>query len=111
MPNLIKSLKSLIVKSIAYLLLFFQKKPTYILILGHMSSGSYLLTPIHCSNPENLGAGETWTTFKSSRMDHKILTKIFFLRKKIFLMRRYLLDKILHNELISPETIEKCNSN
>ncbi len=85
-----------------------------LLILGHMRSGSSLLTHILNDNPAILGYGETHITYQSpddfkqlmARVywrchEFKKLTDLQYLRMN----HQYVLDKILHNKLLADESL------
>lgn len=77
----------------------------YVFVLSHMRSGSSLLTHILVSNPDILGYGETMTRYTAPRDFDLLALKIWYtLRQWPFRNPvRYLLDKLLHNVLLSPE--------
>jgi len=66
-----------------------------------MRSGSSLLTHLLISNPEIEGFGESkicWSTRKD--FDH-LMTRVSYNRKNFKMNERFVLDKMLHNRLVS----------
>ncbi len=76
------------------------KQIQYVLILGHMRSGSSMLTQVLCSHPEIAGFGETHTTYRGAR-DLLTAGKSVYARLRRWRVRqRYVVDKVLHTELL-----------
>ena len=80
----------------------------YVFILSHMRSGSSLLTHILVSNPAVLGYGETMTRYADNRDFELLALKIQWVLRRFPLRgpERYLLDKLLHDVLLSPDELE-----
>lgn len=80
----------------------------YVFILSHMRSGSSLLAHILASNPEILGYGESMTRYSAPRDFDLLALKIAVMLRRMPLKdsKRYLLDKLLHNVLLSPGGME-----
>jgi hypothetical protein len=76
----------------------------YAFILSHMRSGSSLLAHILASNPEILGYGESMTRYSTARDFDLLALKAAVMLRRFPLKgsERYLLDKLLHNVLLSP---------
>jgi hypothetical protein len=74
-----------------------------IIILGHMRSGSSLISHILFNHPEILGFGETGNIYGGNNFHYQLISSIllrknsFFIKKK----RRYVMDKILHADYIN----------
>ncbi|MDJ0713503.1 MAG: hypothetical protein QNJ54_04705 [Prochloraceae cyanobacterium] len=76
----------------------FKKDPYKILfILGHMRSGSSLLTHLLITNPEIIGFGETHLTYSSEKDLKNLIFKVHSQVGDLKMDRKYVLDKILHN--------------
>lgn len=76
----------------------FRRSPHKILlILGHMRSGSSLLTHLLVNNPEIAGYGES-QLFYASAADFKALSlKVYWSVRGLRMDHTYILDKILHS--------------
>ena len=81
-----------------------------LLILSHMRSGSSLLTHILTHNPAILGYGETHITYQTPQDFKQLMADVYWqchefrhLRdlKHLRMNHQYVLDKVLHNHLIS----------
>jgi len=79
----------------------------FIFILSHMRSGSSLLTHILVSNPEITGYGETHVAYRTPRDLSMAIGKSLLMSGQFPFPsnERYLVDKILHNRLLSEENI------
>lgn len=77
----------------------------YLIILGHMRSGSTLLVHILASNPQIMGAGENYLKYSSpdALQDLSLKLGTFFDRWKI--EQEYVMDKILHNTLDPDQSV------
>ena len=95
--------------------IWLRKKPCRILLLlGHMRSGSSLLTHILVSNPDVIGYGETHIKYGSDLDFKKLILKVYWQSqefrkfqdlKNLRMNHQYILDKVLHNTKILDETI------
>lgn len=79
------------------------RNPFFLFIVGHMRSGSSLLTHILNSNPDIIGFGENHLSYwKPKHLDRCIANTLQHLGRKE-ITERYVLDKILHgSHKISP---------
>ncbi len=88
----------------------FTCKTKYLFIMSHMRSRSSLLSHILASNPEICGYTEQHLSYKS-KLDLVRLRASIFLETGKEMDQKYVLDKILHNNLsLSPKTLNKENS-
>ena len=80
----------------------------FIFILSHMRSGSTLLTHLLVSNPAICGYGETRTRYFSRRQFGILTGKVLYtLRDELASSgKRYVLDKLLHDRFIGPDSVE-----
>lgn len=69
----------------------------YLLILGHMRSGSTLLLHILNSNPELIGFGETKLKYVSRQDLDRLLVRVAYFFGRLRLRERYAIDKMLQN--------------
>ncbi|MCC5896654.1 MAG: sulfotransferase domain-containing protein [Phormidium sp. BM_Day4_Bin.17] len=85
-----------------------------LLILGHMRSGSSLLTHILNHNPAILGYGETHITYESAEDFKQLMARVYwrcndFKRlsdlQNLRMTHQYVLDKVLHNKLLVDESL------
>ena len=93
----------------------FRKEPYKIVfILGHMRSGSSLLTNILTSQPEILGYGETHLQYASEFDFKRLMFKLYWKTqefkslqdlKKLRMNHKYIMDKVLHNSKIEDENL------
>jgi hypothetical protein len=77
----------------------------YVFVLGHMRSGSSLLVHLLNSHQEICGLGESWIRYDNKE---KLKELVFFVHtglRKPLLTETYLLDKILHNDLLGEELL------
>lgn len=78
-----------------------------LMVLAMPRSGSTLLTHILEDNPHIEGIGETKTTYRSNRDLVRMVGKIRAMQWRYKLARdphaRYLMDKVVHNQLLPPE--------
>jgi len=85
----------------------------YVFILGHMRSGSTVLSHILTSHPDFVGAGETHTEYKTPADLPKLIPRTCELLRKIELGdSSYIVDQINHpyltDEVLSSPSIYKC---
>jgi hypothetical protein len=85
----------------------------YVFILGHMRSGSTVLSHILTSHPDFVGAGETHTKYETLADLPKLIPKTCELLRKIELGNtNYIVDQINHpyviHQVLSSPTIYKC---
>jgi hypothetical protein len=80
----------------------------FIFILSHMRSGSTLLTHLLVSNPAICGYGETRTRYFSRRQFGILTGKVLYTlrRESGSSGKRYVLDKLLHDRFIGPDSVE-----
>jgi hypothetical protein len=76
-------------------------KPKYLLILGHMRSGSTLLLHLLNSNPAIIGYGETHLHYKTAADLENLLPELAYFFRKTSLPHKYALDKVLHNSFLN----------
>ena len=76
------------------------KRTGYVLILSHMRSGSSMLTQLLCSHPEMAGYGETHTAYRGARDLLRAGQAVYRMLRKWRVKHKYLVDKILHTELL-----------
>ena len=74
-------------------------------LLGHMRSGSSLLTHILVTNPEITGFGETHIKYSSEDDFEKLILKINEHVSNSPIGINYVFDKILHNNMFNNEDI------
>jgi len=81
------------------------KSYDYIIILGHMRSGSSLLVHLLNSNPEICGYGETHTRYSSPKDFDALKGNVLFNFKKFAPPTevKFLMDKLLHDYTLKPE--------
>ena len=81
--------------------ILFRSQPYRILfILGHMRSGSSLLTLLLNANPEIIGYGETHINYRSETDFQRLLFKLYRKVRGLRMHHKYALDKVLHNSKI-----------
>jgi len=74
------------------------RKPSFLFVIGHMRSGSSLLTHILNSNPHVVGLGENHLSYwREKDLDQCVANTMEILSRRD-LRERYVLDKILHNQ-------------
>ena len=88
---------------------FFMKKKKYIFILSHMRSYSTLLAHILANNSDICGYTEMHIPYKTS-LDFQILKLFSMDRYKSGINKKYLLDKIVDDNLIISEEILRNKS-
>lgn len=71
----------------------------YLFILGHMRSGSTLLTHLLASNRDVIGFGETFLSYASRQDLACLICTAYRAHRRIRMHEKYVLDKILHNGL------------
>jgi hypothetical protein len=69
-------------------------------ILGHMRSGSSLLTLLLNANPEIIGYGETHLKYASEKDFQRLIFKLYRKNRELKMQHKYALDKVLHNSKI-----------
>ena len=84
----------------------------YVFILGHMRSGSTLLSHILASHPDIVGAGETHVTYRTpADLQNLLLKTCEFLHRPI-LRETYVIDQINHpfvsDDVLRSERLYKC---
>lgn len=81
---------------------------SWLLVMSHMRSGSSLLTHLLFNNPEIAGYGETHTTYRSHNDLYVLLAKVSYQLRTLPRLpaSRYILDKLLHNILLTPDGLE-----
>ena len=97
-----------------YRVMFRTEPYKFIFILGHMRSGSSLLTNILSSHREILGYGETHIKYASEFDLKKLLFKVYNKTqnttslqdlKQLRMNHKYLVDKVLHNNIVLDENL------
>lgn len=83
-----------------------------ILIIGHMRSGSSLVTHILIDNTEIAGIGETHTTYNNKNYKTALATSLMLrMGKKSFSKKiTYLLDKVLHDYIKTEKILTDENT-
>ncbi|MCC7527319.1 MAG: hypothetical protein IT342_02280 [Candidatus Melainabacteria bacterium] len=71
----------------------------YLFVFAHMRSGSSLLAHLLNSNPEIIGYGETKTVYDSEASFDRLLSKVSTFFEKRRLNEKYVMDKIVQDEL------------
>lgn len=83
-------------------------------ILGHMRSGSSLLTHLLNHNPAILGYGETHITYQSPEDFKQLMVKVYWRCNEfkkltdlqhLRMTHQYVLDKLLHNKLLVDKSL------
>lgn len=74
-------------------------------ILGHMRSGSSLLTLLLNGNPEIIGYGETHLKYASEKDFQRLIFKLYRKNRELKMQHKYALDKVLHNSKIINQDI------
>lgn len=83
----------------------------YIFVLGHMRSGSSLLTHLLAENAEICGYGETHLAYETPDDLRRLACKVYRRLRRMRMPERFVLDKILHDRLsIDPSILaaESC---
>jgi hypothetical protein len=84
----------------------------YIFILGHVRSGSTLLSHILASHPDVVGAGETHTSYSAPADLRNLVLNTCELLHRPILKERYIVDQINHDyvadDVLRSEVITKC---
>jgi len=84
----------------------------YVFILGHVRSGSTLLSHILSSHPEFVGAGETHISYQSPADLPKLVLKTCEYLRKPILRETLIVDQINHqyvtDEVLLSEKVYKC---
>ena len=78
----------------------------FLFVVGHMRSGSTLLTHILNTNEAITGYGETHIRYRSEGDLVRLVQDVFPTRRTVFLTR-YVMDKILHNEYLCESVINR----
>jgi len=105
-----RSLISTLLKAVAYTYFFLRLKirnqsHNFIFMLSHMRSGSSLLTHILNANPEVSGFGENHAQYQSRQDLKRLIFRTLWNLRKLELSEKYVLDKILHDELVVNENL------
>lgn len=74
-------------------------------ILGHMRSGSSLLTLLLNANPEIIGYGETHLKYACKKDFQRLIFKLYRKNRELKMQHKYALDKVLHNSKIINQDI------
>jgi len=79
----------------------------FVYILSHMRSGSSLLTHLLVSNPDICGFGEAHIRYSTPRSFNTLIGKVLFTLRRTpgSVSERYVLDKVLHNYLLTYENV------
>lgn len=77
----------------------------YLFVLGHMRSGSSLLAHVLASHPEIRGLGESWLRHENRATLRDLAVWVHAGLRKPFLTEAYVLDKILHDELVGDDGV------
>jgi hypothetical protein len=72
----------------------------YLLVLGHMRSGSSLLHHVLVSHPDLLGCGERNAEYRSPADLHRLTLAARYHRRAFLQPCRYMVDQINHNQFI-----------
>jgi hypothetical protein len=83
------------------------RRPRYrfILVLGHMRSGSTLLTHILTSHPDFVGFGESNLFYKTAADFEKLVLLNCHYLHRLYLPERNIVDQINHNEMVTDEVL------
>ncbi len=81
-------------------------KYRYVFILAHMRSGSSLLAHIMASHPDFVGAGETYTSYRSSADLPNLVLRTSEALHKPILRGPYVVDKINWNHFLADEVLQ-----
>ena len=76
------------------------KHMRYLLVLGHMRSGSSLLHHVLVSHPDLLGCGERNAEYRSTADLHRLTLAARYHRRALLQPCRYMVDQINHNQFI-----------
>jgi hypothetical protein len=74
------------------------RRPSFLFVIGHMRSGSTLLTHILNSNPHVVGLGENHLSYWREKDLDRCVANTMKMHSRRDLRERYVLDKILHNQ-------------
>ena len=89
-----------------YRILFRSQPYKILLILGHMRSGSSLMTLLLNANPEIIGYGETHIKYTSETDFKQLLLKLYWKVRGFRMHHKYALDKLLHNsKILNPDLL------
>ena len=80
----------------------------FLFLVGHMRSGSTLLTHILSSHPKVTGYAETFLRYRSSRQLDQLVHNTSTVRRRI-LVRPYIMDKVLHNGFLGESILQNEN--
>jgi hypothetical protein len=93
-------------------LMLSRRKYRYVFILGHVRSGSTLLSHILASHPEFVGAGEMHISYQTPADLQKLVFKTCELLHRPFLRETYIVDQINHeyvsDDVLRSDQICKC---
>jgi hypothetical protein len=81
-------------------------RPERIMVLSHMRSGSSLLTQLLASHDEILGYGELHLGYQRTRSLWAMNGKIAWVTRTPRPRSRYVVDKVLHNYLLTEDAFE-----
>lgn len=73
---------------------------SYLFIMGHMRSGSTLMTHILNSHPDFIGYAESNTVYRNEGDLTAHLIRVHIVNRKIRMQSRYVVDQINHNEYV-----------
>lgn len=106
------TLASALARRAPRLSLALQHRYRYIFILGHMRSGSTLLSHILASHPDIVGAGETHIRYSAPADLAILVLKICVLLHRPVLRETYVVDQINHDfvtdDMLRSDTISRC---
>ena len=92
--------------------LLHQSKYRYVFILGHMRSGSTLLSHILANHPNFVGAGETHLTYRTETDLPNLVLRTSELLHRPVLREKYIVDQVNHayltSEILTSMSIYKC---
>jgi hypothetical protein len=83
------------------------KKYRYVFVLGHMRSGSTLLSHILASHPAFEYAGELYKTYKTSADFQALVVEICRRLHKVRLRSTFVMDKIVYDGFIADDAVLK----
>ncbi len=95
------------------ILMFFKLAPhKRIIIIGHMRSGSSLLSHILLNNPEISGIGETHTTYKDKNYHLQLIASILAKKRLLYFLskRKFVMDKVLHKHILDDSILMDENT-
>lgn len=101
-------------KILLHVFIFFAKwilrrKPKFLLIFGHMRSGSTMLSHILMSHPEVQGLGESNRVYNASSDFWKLVLKCTTKRPLSLFKQNFFLDQINHNYLLQNTELIKSS--